>query len=73
MRDLDLLGDWLVRQRRSALQYAHACTLGRDTDLLQVKALAYQAEFCDRVLEAVKVLAKDPGKFIQEFMPHEYQ
>lgn len=73
MRDLDLLSRWLVQQRQLALQVAHGYALSRDTDMLQLKALAIQAEFCDRVREAIKVLAKDPGQFIQEFLSNEHQ
>lgn len=68
MRDLDLLNRWLVQQRQAALQVCHYRLLGRDTDMLELKAMAYQAEFCDRVREAVKVLAKDPGQFIKEYV-----
>lgn len=68
MRDLDLLNRWLVQQRQSALAHCHYMAMASDTDLLQLKALAFQAEFCDRVREAVKVLAKDPGQFIKEFI-----
>lgn len=68
MRELDLLNQWLVQQRQCALQFAHATALGREPNLLQIQALAYQAQFCDRVRDAVKVLAKDPGKFIQEYI-----
>lgn len=73
MRELDLLNRWLVLQRQAALQHAHGCVLSRDIDVPRLKALAYQAEFCDRVREAVKVLANDPGKFIQEFLQDEHQ
>lgn len=68
MRDLDLLSRWLVEQRQIALQYAHCLALSSEADLFHLKAVAMQAEFCDRVREAVKVLGNDPGKFIQEYL-----
>lgn len=68
MRDLDLLNRWLVKQRQSALQYGHSLALSKDVDVVTLKALAIQAEFCDRVREALKVLANDPGSFIKEFL-----
>ena len=68
MRDLDLLNRWLVRQRQSALRYAHTIALVRDADLLSIKAMAVQAEFCDRVREATVVLANSPERFIRDFL-----
>lgn len=72
MRDLDLLNLWLVQQRQAALQMCHFMAISRDTDLVQLKALAFQADFCDRVREAVTALAKDPGTFIKDYL-HEHQ
>lgn len=68
MRDLQLLSRWLIRQRQAALQYAHSHALNPSGDLLTIKALAHQAEFCDRVREAVVVIEKDPGKFIKDYL-----
>ncbi len=69
MRDLDLLNQWLVRQRQHALQVAHAHALHPDASLLVLRSAAIQAEFCDRVREAVVMLANNPDKFIKEYLP----
>lgn len=77
MRDLDLLGEYLVRLRQEKLQRAHQQSLETDSEpvrqLLHIKTSALEAELCTRIREAVKVLAHDPGKFIQEFLPNEHQ
>jgi hypothetical protein len=69
MRDLDLLNQWLVLMRQRALQHGHMLALGEKPSLLTIKALAIQAEFCDRVREALGVLANNPDKFIKEYLP----
>lgn len=72
MRDLDLLGDYLVKLRQEKLQLAHAQALETDPEpsrqLFHIKVTAHEAELCSRIREALKVLAKDPGQFIQEFL-----
>jgi hypothetical protein len=68
VRDLQLLSRWIVLQRQRALQHAHHAALAHDGDLLTIKACAIQAEFCDRVREAVVVIEKDPAKFIQDYL-----
>ena len=69
MRDLDLLGEYLVRLRQEALQAAHQNALQEHPSILWIQTYARQAELCTRIRDAVKVLASDPGKFIQEFLP----
>lgn len=71
MRDLDLLGDYLVRLRQEKLQQAHAQALANDEparQLLYIQISAHEAELCNRIRDAVKVLVNDPGKFIEEFL-----
>jgi hypothetical protein len=68
MRDLDLLGDYLVKLRQENLQAAHQLALIDNPSLLWIQTYARQAELCTRIRDAVKVLAKDPGQFIQEFL-----
>ena len=67
MRDLDLLHQYLVRLRQERLQQGHAKALG-DGALVDIKICAYEAELCDRIDRAARVLANDPGKFIKEFL-----
>lgn len=68
MRELELLGEYLVRLRQEKLQLAHEQALAPDSQLLHVQVSAHQAELCTRIRDAVKVLANDPGKFIKEFL-----
>lgn len=68
MRDLDLLNRWLVQERQHALQFAHSVALSPAADLVTLRSVAMQAEFCDRVRAAAKVLANDPGKFIKDYL-----
>ena len=68
MRELELLGDYLLQLRRERLEMAHATALGTDGTLEQIRVYAREAELCSRIREAVKVLANDPGKFIEEFI-----
>lgn len=68
MRELELLGDYLLQLRRERLEMAHAAALVTDGTLEQIRVYAREAELCSRIREAVKVLANDPGKFIEEFM-----
>lgn len=68
MRELELLGQYLTRVRQENLERAHLTALIPSCDLVDVKICAYQAELCNRLREAVKVLANDPGKFIQEYL-----
>jgi hypothetical protein len=70
MRDLELLNEWLVLQRQHALYHAHSHALDPRGELLLIKVCAVQAEFCDRVREAIRVLTKDPGQFIKEYLPN---
>lgn len=69
MRDLDLLNEYLVRLRQEALQQAHGEALSREPTMLFIQTWARQAELCNRIRDAVKVLANDPGKFLKEFLP----
>ncbi len=68
MRELELLGEYLIKLRQERLQQAHAAALSSDAALLQIQVCAHEAELCSRIHAAVKVLASDPGKFIKEFM-----
>ncbi len=68
MRELELLGDYLHQLRRERLELAHSAALGSDGTLEQIRIYAHEAELCTRIREAVKVLANDPGKFIEEFI-----
>lgn len=70
MRDLELLEQYLVRLRHEKLQAAHAAALGAQTldVLLEIKSKASEAELTTRILGAVKVLARDSGTFIKEFL-----
>lgn len=67
MRDLDLLHQYLVRLRQERLQQGHAKALG-DGALVDIKVCAHEAELCDRIDRALKVLANDSGKFVKEYL-----
>jgi hypothetical protein len=69
VRDLDLLGEYLMRLRQEKLQHGHQLALLDNPSLLWIQTCAREAELCNRIRDAVKVLASDPGKFIQEFLP----
>ena len=73
MRDLELLGQYLLRLRQERLQQAHSKTLEAGATLLDIKVCAFEAELCNRIHAAVKVLARDAGAFIQEYLPNEHQ
>lgn len=68
MRELDLLSDYLVRLRQEKLQRGHMQALDKTATLEDVRASAHEAELVIRIQQAVQVLARDPGKFIQEFL-----
>ena len=68
MRELELLADYLVRLRQERLQLAHSLALSTDPRILAIKAHAHEAEICERILKATRVLADDPGKFIKEYL-----
>ncbi len=68
MRDLDLLHTYLVRLRQERLQQGHAQALHTAPDLAALRICAHEAELCDRIDRAVKVLSGDPGKFVKEFL-----
>lgn len=67
MRDLDLLGQYLVRLRQELLQESHRTLIGDFTDaaLRNARSLAQQAELVDRIRGEVIELAKDAGEFIK--------
>jgi len=69
VRDLDLLNEYLVRLRQERLQTAHNQAIANEPSLLEIRVCAREAELCTRIREAVVVLARDPGKFLQEFLP----
>lgn len=68
MRDLQLLHRYLVRLRQERLQLAHSMALTDDPRILDVKVCAHEAELCNRIHAAVKVLEHDPAQFIEEFL-----
>lgn len=68
MRELELLGEYLVRLRQERLQQGHAAALATRADIGDIKACAREAELCSRIHAAVKTLAKDPGHFIKDFL-----
>lgn len=68
MRELELLGDYLVRLRQEKLQEAHALALSSDAELLDIKRSAFEAELCDRIRIAVALLDHDVGRFVKEYM-----
>ncbi len=68
MQEFELLGEYLVKLRQEKLQMAHTRALDPDSTLLEIRIPAYEAEMCNRIRDAVKVLANDPGKFIKEFL-----
>ncbi len=68
MQELELLGEYLVKLRQEKLLMAHVEALGSEPSLSAIRTRAHEAELCTRIRDAVKVLANDPGKFIQEFL-----
>ena len=68
MQELELLGEYLVKLRQERLQQGHAKALDPSSALADIRICAHEAELCTRIRDAVKVLANDPGKFIQEFL-----
>lgn len=75
MRELQLLSDYLVRLRQEKLQQAHAHALKAPeaTSFTFVAIRAHEAELCDRIHTAIAMLDKDPGKFIQDYLPQRQQ
>ena len=74
MRELQLLADYLVRLRQEKLQQTHAHALSSSRDTFWFAAVAAnEAELCDRIRSAVATLDKDPGKFIQDYLPQRQQ
>ena len=67
MRELELLGDYLHQLRKERLEMAHAEAL-TSADVAHIRIYAHEAELCTRIRDAVKVLANDPGKFIEDFL-----
>jgi hypothetical protein len=68
MRELELFGQFLMRLRQERLQQGHARALDPGGALFDIKVCAHEAELCTRIHAALKALALDPGKFIQEFL-----
>lgn len=68
MRDLELLGQYLLRLRQERLQQGHAMALTDDPRIEHLIAAAREAELCNRIHAAVKVLAHDSGQFVKEFL-----
>jgi hypothetical protein len=74
MRDLDLVAKFLTRTRQEKLQLAHQQALQPDDprrQLLNIRVTAHEAELCNRILAAVRVLANDPGTFIKNYLDGE--
>lgn len=69
MRELELLAQYLVQLRQEKLQHSHLALLGAVEDWGdRARIYANQAEFCDRIRDAVAVLKEDPGQFIEKFL-----
>lgn len=68
MGELGLLREYLLKLRQSKLQQAHARALSADATLLELKALAGEAELCDRIGKAVKELSADTAQFIKDYL-----
>jgi len=70
MRDLELFEQYLIRLRQERYQKTHTCAVEATTPdaLYDIKARACEAEQVTRILAALKVLAKDSGTFIMEFL-----
>jgi hypothetical protein len=68
MRELELLGDYLLKLRRERLEMAHAEALVALGDHARIRIYAHEAELCHRIHAAVKQLAHDPGKFIKDHL-----
>jgi len=69
--ELELFEQYLVRLRQEKLQRGHVQALSEDCDLLELRVLAREAEFCSRVIRALKSLATDPATFIQDNLRRE--
>jgi hypothetical protein len=70
MRDLQLYEQLLLRLRQEKSQQLHVTArdaTGPD-QLPAIKALAHEAEQLSRLLAALKVLEKDSGTFIKEYL-----
>lgn len=70
MRELELFQQYLIRLRQEKLQLAHAATLAStgSQDFLHVSNRAHEAELCQRISDALKLLEKDPGQFIAQHL-----
>jgi len=68
VRDLDLVHRYLVRLRQEKLQQGHAKALDPNATVTDIRVTAFEAELVSRIHEAMKVLTKDPAKFIEEFL-----
>ena len=68
MQELELLGQYLLRLRQERLQQAHAHALHETGVLVDIKIRAHEAELCSRIYAATRILAKDAGQFIKEFL-----
>jgi len=69
--ELELFEQYLRRLRQEKLQQAHTQALGEHCDLLELRVLAREAEFCSRLIRAIKSLATDPAAFIQDNLKRE--
>lgn len=71
MSELELLEQLLIRIRREKLEAAHVATLAASgaQDFVHISNRAHEAELAQRALNAIKVLKRDPGQFIKEFLP----
>lgn len=70
MRELELFSQYLIRLRQEKLQLGHmsALTLQDEREFIHVSNRAHEAELCQRIADALKLLEKDPGQFIAQHL-----
>lgn len=66
MRELDLLSQYLIRLRQEKLLKSHRALLDDMVQTGWARVFAHEAELCDRIRDALKVLAEDPAAFIEQ-------
>lgn len=70
MRELSLLGQYLMQLRQDKLQLSHQCLLnGAEPE--KARILAHEAELVHQIREATFVLDDDPGKFLDKYLKRE--
>lgn len=70
MRELALFEQYLIQLRQEKLQHSHAALVSGPNvaDLEWARVYAHQADFIDRVVQALRALNNDPGQFIKEYL-----